>query len=276
VRSGNAPIYSTGKEETIELKNGRSYNINLLPYQLQNFKITDVKGKVAAVAIYKENVFDIKKVDDQISIKRSYLNANGAPLNSNTLKHGDIIKVRLEWCISPDAFDGSYEITDYLPSGLKPYRSAWNSDGQKITFYVYSSPYWRSNPYIEYYARVISPGVYTAQGTVIQSLTSRDIINTSKTVTVTVETDELISEPIDPPVIEPTPEPVLYGDLNDDQKVNSTDFTILKRVVLRRIDTSSLSLKAADLNGDGDVDSTDVTLLRRFLLRKINKFPVEK
>jgi hypothetical protein len=265
-----------GKEETIELKNGRSYSINLLPYQLQNFKITDVKGKVAGVAIYEENVFDIKKVDDQISIKRSYHYANGTPLNTNTLKHGDIIKVRLEWSISPDAFDGSYEITDYLPSGLKPYRSAWNSDGQKITFYVYSSSYWRTNPYIEYYARVISPGVYTAQGTVIQSLTSRNIINTAKTVTVTVETDEVISEPIDPPVIEPTPEPVLYGDLNEDLEVNSTDFTILKRVVLRRIDASTVSIKAADLNGDGSVDSTDVTLLRRFLLRKIDKFPVEK
>lgn len=265
-----------GKEETVELKNGRSFSIDLLPHQLQDFEIVDVKGRVAGVSIYKENVFDIKKVDDQISIKRSYYHTNGVAVNANTLKQGDIIKVRLEWKISSNAFDGVYEITDYLPSGLKPYRSLWNTDGQKITFYVYNTPYWRSNPYIEYYARVISPGVYTAQGTVIQSLTSRGIINTAKTETVTVETDELISEPIDPPVIEPTPEPVLYGDLNGDLEIDSLDFTLLKRFILRRIDASSISLKAADLNGDESIDSLDVTLLKRFLLRKIKKFPVEE
>jgi hypothetical protein len=31
---------------------------------------------------------------------------------------------------------------------------------------------------------------------------------------------------------------------------------------------------AADVNQDGEVDSTDITLLKRYILRKIDKFPV--
>ncbi|TYQ15382.1 UNVERIFIED_CONTAM: hypothetical protein Cloal_1829 [Acetivibrio alkalicellulosi] len=265
-----------GNEKLVELNYGRSYHLNLLPHQLQNFKITDVNGNVALVTIFKEDVFDITEVNDQISISRSYHFTNGAPINSNTLKQGDIIKVRLNWNISDNAFNGVYEITDYLPSGLKPYRSLWNVEGQKVTFYVFNSPYWRSNPYIEYYARVVSPGVYTAQGPVIQGRTSRDIINSGKTQIVTIETDELISKPIDPPPVTPTPDPILYGDLNGDGKINSTDFVLLRRYLLGIIDEFSASEKAADLNGDGKINSTDLVLLRRYLLVIIDRFPVEQ
>jgi len=56
---------------------------------------------------------------------------------------------------------------------------------------------------------------------------------------------------------------VLYGDVNDDGKVNSTDLTLLKRYVLKAVSTlpSSKAEKNADVNRDGRVNSSDVTIL---------------
>jgi hypothetical protein len=67
----------------------------------------------------------------------------------------------------------------------------------------------------------------------------------------------------------------VYGDVNGDGEVDSTDLTILKRFVLRKIKQISVSEEAVDLNGDNEINSTDVTLLKRYLLRKIRRFPVE-
>ncbi|MDQ2085784.1 dockerin type I domain-containing protein [Herbivorax sp. ANBcel31] len=263
------------EEHKVDLNNGRSFSLRLLPHQFENFEVTDVKGDVSLVSIFKENVFDIKDTSDDISISRSYHFENGTPLDSNTLQQGDIIRVRLEWDISDTAFDGSYEITDYLPSGLKPYRSMWNTEGQKVTYYIHNSSYWRNLPYIEYLARVVSPGEYTAQGPVIQGRSSRDIINSGKTETITVKTDELVSDPIDPPPFVPEPEPISYGDLNGDGIIDSTDYTILTRYLLEVIDDFPAPKEAADLNGDGSIDSTDLFILRRYLLAYIDSFPVE-
>ena len=75
----------------------------------------------------------------------------------------------------------------------------------------------------------------------------------------------------------PPPENYVYGDVNGDGEVNSTDCTILKRYLLRRIKDFPYEYgeKAGDVNGDGEVNSTDLSLLKRFILRKIKKFPVE-
>ena len=75
-----------------------------------------------------------------------------------------------------------------------------------------------------------------------------------------------------------------YGDLNGDTNIDSTDLTLLKRYLLRKLSKFPLdeeapdgydSLKAADLNADDSIDSTDLTILKRYLLRKIDKFPAE-
>ncbi|ABN52060.1 MAG TPA: endoglucanase [Hungateiclostridium thermocellum] len=69
---------------------------------------------------------------------------------------------------------------------------------------------------------------------------------------------------------------VLYGDVNDDGKVNSTDLTLLKRYVLKAVSTlpSSKAEKNADVNRDGRVNSSDVTILSRYLIRVIEKLPI--
>ncbi|NLM60414.1 MAG: cellulose 1,4-beta-cellobiosidase [Clostridium sp.] len=80
--------------------------------------------------------------------------------------------------------------------------------------------------------------------------------------------------PGEPPVIEPE---IIYGDVNDDESVDSLDVSILKRFLLRKIsDLPGENAKlAADVNKDGEIDSLDLTILKRFVLRKIDKLPLE-
>ena len=67
---------------------------------------------------------------------------------------------------------------------------------------------------------------------------------------------------------------VTRGDINLDGAVDSTDLTLLKRYVLRKLsafpsDDPAKSLIAADANNDGSIDSTDITIVKRIILRKI-------
>jgi len=74
---------------------------------------------------------------------------------------------------------------------------------------------------------------------------------------------------------DPTPTPMpdkRLGDLNNDGKVNSTDFQLLKMHVLRQELPAGTDLSNADVNRDGKVDSSDCTLLKRYILRVISDF----
>jgi hypothetical protein len=68
---------------------------------------------------------------------------------------------------------------------------------------------------------------------------------------------------------EPSPSPkIIKGDVNGDLKVNSTDYSMLKRYLLKIIDKfpNENGKLAADLNGDSNINSTDMTMLKRYLL----------
>ena len=71
-------------------------------------------------------------------------------------------------------------------------------------------------------------------------------------------------------------EEILYGDVNDDGKINSTDSALLSRYTLDIISEDRINIKAADLNGDDKINSMDYVLLGRYLLEMIDEFPVEK
>jgi len=53
---------------------------------------------------------------------------------------------------------------------------------------------------------------------------------------------------------------IVYGDLNGDGLVNSSDYSLLKRYILKQIDLTEDKLKAADLNRNGSVDSVDYSI----------------
>lgn len=66
---------------------------------------------------------------------------------------------------------------------------------------------------------------------------------------------------------------ILYGDLNEDGRINSVDATLLSRHILEI--GSIYNNTVADLDGNGEIDSADYSLLKRYILGYINEFPVE-
>ena len=102
-----------------------------------------------------------------------------------------MIRVQLWVDYSAKAVNGSYSITDFLPSGLiyvpnsakigegncygyGYYRYA-NVEGQRINFYDYNGHFDRGCLYY-YYARVVNPGAFKAEGTLVQNLVAKNCI----------------------------------------------------------------------------------------------------
>lgn len=68
----------------------------------------------------------------------------------------------------------------------------------------------------------------------------------------------------------------VYGDVNGDGYVDSSDCALVKRHILSIRDSFSYQYGevAADVNGDGSVDSSDYALLVKYILKIISEFPV--
>jgi len=136
--------------------------------------------------------------DDAIGIRREYY-VDGQ--RTNTFHDGDLIKVVLTPEFKQDALDGTYQITDILPSGLlsitKLYRGQYDChriypydrDGQYVKYMIDRN--WRrgscDNAYIVYYARVRTKGSYRAEPAVIQSMLNPDYMNFTSEEQVTIQ-----------------------------------------------------------------------------------------
>ncbi len=175
------------KKEKKTLDNGEIFSITLSPDELKTFSLSSVKGKLGVVAEYKEEFSpDLIVKDENLSINRSY-EVEG--IVTKEFKEGDKVLVRLMPQFNTNALNGSYQIVDYLPSGLRPIDQDWESyvyggkyreypveiNDQKVTFVVD-----KGNPYqIYYYARVVSKGTYRADPAILQSLKSLESITIS-------------------------------------------------------------------------------------------------
>ncbi|MFZ5987890.1 MAG: glycosyl hydrolase [Bacillota bacterium] len=89
------------------------------------------------------------------------------------------------------------------------------------------------------------------------------------------ELPDLKTYPVGDVTPQPTP-PVTAGDLNGDGNIDSTDYTLLKRYIIKIILGLPVKDKigAADLNRDGEINSTDLTILKRYILKIISKIPI--
>ncbi len=72
-------------------------------------------------------------------------------------------------------------------------------------------------------------------------------------------------------VLDSNEEGILFGDLNNDGKVNSIDGALLGRYLLEV--NTDINVLAADLNGDNLVNSIDYTILGRYILGVISSLP---
>ena len=191
----NVPVSFTyelnGKKEKKELKGRETLTLTVLPQDLAQLKFREITGKVGVMTAYNRpyDQEDIARRDD-LQVNRIYV-VNKQ--KTTTLERGDLVEVVLNYEIKNLAPGGSYELVDILPAGLsyveRPYnRTAnlsvnWSNPaevkGQKITFNVWKEK--KKNEQTEkprpivYYARVVSPGEFIAQGTLLSHSKNNDI-----------------------------------------------------------------------------------------------------
>ncbi len=174
-----------GKTNQETLKNGAVAFITVPATLAGNLRISDVSGNGMLTSSFTAPLEGVGN-ETKVSLKRAYYNqATGE--KTNTFKMNDLVRVELTWDISADAMDGVYEISDWLPAGLAPIDNPWqygirpadsfwyrSFEGQQADFVVGRD--WELKKKITYYARVTSPGTYTAEGSVMRGSMVRDSI----------------------------------------------------------------------------------------------------
>jgi hypothetical protein len=168
------------------LKNNEVLTLTLSPQDLEDFTLGAVTGDLTVVTSYerKSDPSTIVK-DKNLELMRTY-SVNG--VSTSEFEDGDLVEVRLLPSFEDLALDGTYQIVDYLPSGLRPiteeanypYRSyggnfPYEVNDQKVTFLIpkgYMLP-------IKYYAKVINKGTFKAEPAILQSTQSVYSITTS-------------------------------------------------------------------------------------------------
>lgn len=192
-----------GGEHTIDLKNGRSFALRIPNKYMQYFNLKEVNGAVSTVSVVPVPI-DTSLADPQITVRRRYYNANDTENSTTEFKQGDLVRVNLWIDYTNKAADGSYQVTDYLPSGLEYVSSSakieispnnrgrslgrctWGSvDGQKVTFYDYNGLF-NDGVLYYYYARVVSPGGFTAEAPLVQNAYAKDIFTVGESDRLTI------------------------------------------------------------------------------------------
>ena len=151
--------------------------------------------------------------DDEITITRAFYRVlqAGAGNTGNTrsteriaretFEQGDLVRVEIKIDYSKKALHGAYSVTDYLPAGLAfaentagvergtaSGRGAFSYatvEGRKVTFFDFNSRFDRELTYY-YYARVISPGTFKAEGPLVRNLIAVDYFTTGTDTTIVI------------------------------------------------------------------------------------------
>jgi len=189
-----------GQERTRDLSRGRQFNLRIPAQNMHEFNLVSVTGDVGAVSIVRTPLENIEPIDDDITITRQFFRA-GTNIQTNTFAQDELVRVQITIDYSARAMQGSYVITDFLPAGLVPIANSarfgarnstpgqWRhvrTEGQRVTFFDHNSRFDREHVYY-YYARVVNPGVFRAEGTLVQSLGAREYMSVGESVMITIE-----------------------------------------------------------------------------------------
>ena len=188
-----------GETITSDLSRGRQFTLRIPAQNMHEFNITAITGEVGAVSIVRTPLEDMEIIENDIVIRREFFRAD-TNTSTNTFEQGDLVRVQITVDYSPRSLSGSYVITDFLPAGLvhvprsarfgdrasTPGRQAWvRTEGQRITFFDFNGRFEHGHTYF-YYARVISPGTFTAEGTFVQSVGARQYMAVGNNAVLTV------------------------------------------------------------------------------------------
>ena len=188
-----------GEEVTRDLSRGQSFTLRIPTQNLHEFSLISVTGDVGAVSIHRVPLEDIEIVDADIAITRQFFRA-GERVARDTFNQGDLVRVQITIDYSGRALTGSYKITDFLPAGLvhvpgsarfgdmQTTSGQWRSaiaEGQRVTFFDHNSRFSQARIYY-YYARVINPGTFRAEGLIVQNLGVREYLTVGGDSTITI------------------------------------------------------------------------------------------
>ncbi|XOU94676.1 MAG: polymorphic toxin-type HINT domain-containing protein [Candidatus Kerfeldbacteria bacterium] len=173
-----------GKTESVSLANNEKLSLLLTSTELGDIAYSNIVGAVGMVSSYQVPV-DLAnvEVDPDISVTREYTVDGTSTVN---FQENDVVKITLSPNISDGAIDNEYQLTDYLPSGLKMLSNlhAWSIGWTSDTRYPYeidgqAVKFWtsRTTEPFHYYAIVISKGDYIAEQTILQGFVAKDSIN---------------------------------------------------------------------------------------------------
>jgi hypothetical protein len=178
-----------GQEFTRNISHGRSYTLRIPAQNLGQFNLTSITGDVGAVSVHSIPLEDVSTVDADVTVTRQFFRA-GSTQAATTFNEGDLVRVQITIDYSKKAINGSYLVTDFLPAGLvytsnsarfgsmRHTSGQWRfatAEGQRVMFRDHNSLFDGVRTYY-YYARVINPGTFTAEGTIVQNLSARDYL----------------------------------------------------------------------------------------------------
>ncbi|MBI4272324.1 Ig-like domain-containing protein [Candidatus Uhrbacteria bacterium] len=206
LEEGNATFeYQTALGiETITLAKGVSFHKKLSPEDLSHVAIRTRSGTLNIATVY-DTADPSKKSspDPAIQIQRSYTLKGDKRFTQ--LHNGDLVKITLSPKIDKSVQANVFQITDYVPSGLRVVESLpvggysdeeedqdrhdvrgypFLVDGQRVVFDWYKDKDQRA---FYYYARVVSSGIYRGQNAEIQSVLSSDSVNYSSEESVSIQ-----------------------------------------------------------------------------------------
>jgi hypothetical protein len=198
-RMSEAPVqvaYTVdGDEHEEALERGESVTLRLSPEQLDALDLQVTEG-TAGVSTTFLAPFDAAsvEVDPAVSISRTYEGQTGSTV---AIREGDLVRITMTWNLTQDAVDGCYQVSDLLPSGLRPVTRLWEYgkdqpgvwypyfvEGQRVSFCVGRGSTVKT---IDYYARVIGTGVYTAEPVVMQSQQAQESIGVTDALEVSIQ-----------------------------------------------------------------------------------------
>jgi hypothetical protein len=183
-----------GEATTSELEKGNVLEIPLTPSTASTFKLTALEGIASAITTQiAPQDFNAMVKDLNVKIQRNYV-VHGKV--TKTFQENDLVEVHLTTDIASAAPDGTYQVTDLLPAGLKvvtqPYRWTgmltaddlaypYRIDHNSVSFRVGDGHHT-----IKYLARVVNQGSYMAEPALVQSFNAPSAQNITDPDTITI------------------------------------------------------------------------------------------
>jgi len=189
-----------GEEFTRNLASGRSFTLRLPAQNMHHFNLTTVEGTVGAVSIRPIPLEDVDAADNNITITRQFFVA-GTNTPTTIFNQEDLVRIVITVNYTATDVHGSYQITDFMPAGFAHVPNSarfttgavsgggwWHwfrVDRQAVSFFDHNSRFNNTRTYT-YYARIISPGTFMAQGPIAQSLAATSYLTVGNYTIITI------------------------------------------------------------------------------------------